>query len=60
MTDRTRFTISISNETKNALDQLKQEKYYNTTRNEMINDLIILGLQTYHKEKEKQKEEVEE
>lgn len=52
MTDRTRFTISISQETKAALDQLKQEKYYNTTRNEMINDLIILGLKAYREEKE--------
>lgn len=56
MTDRTRFTISISSEMKEALDQLKKEKYYNTTRNEMINDLIALGLKAYYDAKEIDKE----
>lgn len=52
MTDRMRFTISISDEMKEALDRLKKEKYYNTTRNEMINDLITLGLKAYEENKE--------
>lgn len=52
MTDRMRFTISVSNEMKEALDQVKKEKYYNTTRNEMINDLIALGLKVYQENKE--------
>lgn len=52
MTERTRFTISITSETRDALDELKKEKYYNTTRNEMINDLIILGLKAYHDAKD--------
>lgn len=55
MTNRTRFTISISDEMSRVLDQLKQEKYYNTTRNEMINDLIILGLKAYREDKKAEK-----
>lgn len=52
MTDRMRFTISISDEMKDELERIKQEKYYNTTRNAMINDLIALGLKVYQEEKE--------
>lgn len=52
MTDRMRFTISISDEMKDKLERIKQEKYYNTTKNAMINDLIALGLKVYQEEKE--------
>lgn len=41
-----RFTISITKDMEIQLDRMKQSKYYNTTRNRMIQDLICLGLET--------------
>lgn len=41
-----RFTISITKDMEIQLDRMKQSKYYNTTRNKMIQDLICLGLES--------------
>ncbi len=49
-----RFTISITDEMELKLDMLKQRKYYNTTRNKMIQDLIMLGLEVMNKEMERE------
>lgn len=55
MTDLKRFTISINKETEVRLNKLKQFKYYNTTRNKMIQDLIVMGLDAMEKKMEKKK-----
>ena len=59
-TDMKRFTISVTKEMESDLDRMKQKKYYNTTRNRMIQDLIILGLQVMKEEilNEKKEEEL--
>lgn len=49
-TDMKRFTISVTDEMEVQLDRMKQIKYYNTTRNKMIQDLICVGLVTMQKE----------
>lgn len=49
-TDMKRFTISVTKEMETALDNIKQAKYYNTTKNKMIQDLIILGIEVMKKE----------
>ena len=50
-TDMKRFTISVTKQMETDLDKIKQEKYYNTTKNKMIQDLIVLGLEVMKKEK---------
>lgn len=49
-TDMKRFTISVTDEMEEQLDRLKQAKYYKTTKNKMIQELISLGLETMQKE----------
>lgn len=50
MTSNLRFTISVDAETAVKLDRLKQLKYYNTTRSQMVQDLIALGLKKVQKD----------
>lgn len=50
MTSNLRFTISVDAETAVKLDRLKQLKYYNTTKNKMVQDLIALGLESIQRE----------
>lgn len=50
MTTMTRFTISITKDMEEKLDLLKQAKYYNDTRNKMVQDLICIGLETMQTE----------
>lgn len=45
-----RFTISVSDEMAIQLDRMKQAKYYNTSQNKMIQDLIRVGIETTRKE----------
>lgn len=45
-----RFTISVSDEMAVQLDRMKQAKYYNTSQNKMIQDLIRVGIETTRKE----------
>ena len=45
-----RFTISVSDELAIQLDRMKQAKYYNTSQNKMIQDLIRVGIETTRKE----------
>lgn len=47
-----RFTISITDEIAIQLDRMKQAKYYNTSQNKMVQDLIRVGLETMQKELE--------
>ena len=54
-TDMKRFTISVTDEMDIRLDRLKQARYYNVTRNKMIQDLIVIGLDVIQKEMEKEK-----
>ena len=49
-TDMKRFTISLTKEMEADLDKLKQAKYYKTTQNTMIQDLVILGIEVMKKE----------
>ena len=49
-TDMKRFTISVTDEMEIQLDRMKQAKYYKTTKNKMIQDLICLGLKVMQKE----------
>lgn len=48
-----RFTISVTDEMGVQLDGIKQARYYNTTKNKMIQDLIMLGINEMKKEIEK-------
>lgn len=50
-TDMKRFTVSIPHDMESGLDALKKEKYYKTTRSEMIRDLLERGLESFHSEK---------
>ena len=54
-TDMKRFTISVTDEMECQLDKVKQAKYYNTTKNNMIQDLIVMGLEVMQKKMEKEK-----
>lgn len=45
-TNLKRFTISITPDMEKDLDAAKRERYYNTTQNEMIRELINKGLAT--------------
>lgn len=58
-TDMKRFTISVTKQMEADLDRLKQKKYYNTTKNKMIQDLIILGIEVMKKEAANEKKEEE-
>ena len=49
-TDMKRFTISVTDEMEIRLDKIKQLKYYKTTKNKMIQDLICIGLDVMQKE----------
>ena len=53
-TSMKRFTISVTDDMDRKLDRMKQVKYYNTTRNKMIQDLIMLALETMSKEMKKE------
>lgn len=57
-TNLKRFTISVTPDMKEELTDLKQEKYYNTTQNEMIRELIkkgLIALKTEEKEAQQEK-----
>lgn len=45
-----RFTIAISDELAVQLDRMKQMKYYNTSQNKMVQDLLWAGIETMKKE----------
>lgn len=49
-TNMKRFTVSVSDEIEKQLDRLKQEKYYNTSQNKMVQDLIAIGIAEMQKE----------
>lgn len=51
-TDLKRFTISVTPEMEADLDAMKQRHYYRDTRNTMIQDLIIRGLEALKAEDE--------
>ena len=46
-TDLKRFTISVTPDMEEKLNEVKKEHYYKTTRNDMIRDLIALGLDSF-------------
>ena len=50
-TDLKRFTISITDEMEQDLDEEKKETYYAETQSEMIRDLIARGLVALKEEK---------
>lgn len=45
-----RFTISVTDEMALQLDRMKQVKYYNTSQNKMVQELLHLGLEVMQKE----------
>ena len=45
-----RFTISVSPDMARKLDALKQRIYYRTSRNVMIQDLLLRGLASFEAE----------
>ena len=49
-TNLKRFTISVSDEVEMQLDRLKQARYYNTSKNKMVQDLISIGIAELQKE----------
>lgn len=53
-TDLKRFTISITPKMETDLDAVKQRLYYKDTRNAMIRDLIIRGLEALEAENKTQ------
>lgn len=54
-TGMNRFTISVTDEMGVQLDGIKQARYYNTTKNKMIQDLIKLGIGEMNKQIENDK-----
>ena len=52
-TDMLRFTISVTKDMEEKLDLLKQAKYYDVTRNRMIQELICIGLESMQSEIDK-------
>ena len=40
-----RFTVTITDEQKKALDKLKKKEFYNKSQSEMIRQIIALGIQ---------------
>lgn len=57
-TGMNRFTISVTDEMGVQLDIIKQASYYNTTKNRMIQDLIMFGIAEMKKELEKDKKKL--
>ena len=57
-TGMNRFTISVTDEMGVQLDGIKQDRYYNTTKNKMIQDLIMLGITEMKQEIEKDKKKL--
>ena len=49
-TDLKRFSISVTDEMEVRLDKIKQLKYYKTSKNKMIQDLLCIGLDVMQKE----------
>ena len=49
-TDLKRFSISVTDEMEVRLDKMKQIKYYKTSKNKMIQDLLCIGLDVMQKE----------
>ena len=49
-TDLKRFSISVTDEMEVRLDRMKQIKYYKTSKNKMIQDLLCIGLDVMQKE----------
>lgn len=45
-----RFTIAISDELAVQLDRMKQRKYYNTSQNKIVQDLLWAGLESMKKD----------
>ena len=52
-TSMLRFTISVTKDMEEKLDLLKQAKYYDVTRNKMIQELICIGLESMQSEIDK-------
>lgn len=52
-----RFTISITPSMDADLDAVKKERYYKSTQNDMIRDLISLGLEALKAENEAENDE---
>lgn len=55
-TDKKRFSITLTEELEIRLNRMKQEKYYNTSQNKMIQDLILMGLNAMSEQKQKKNE----
>ena len=51
-----RFTISVSPDMAKKLDALKQRIYYRTSRNVMIQDILLRGLASFEAEEEASKD----
>lgn len=49
-TNMKRFTISVNDEIEMQLDRLKQARYYNASKNKMVQDLLVLGIAEMQKE----------
>ncbi len=52
-TELKRFNISVSNELDEKLNRTKKEYYSSMTHNDMIKDLIALGLEVIEKKSKK-------
>lgn len=48
--ERKRYTISVPLEVEAELNELKRDRYRQTTRNEMFRDLLVRGLGTLQME----------
>lgn len=48
--ERKRYTISVPLEVEAELNEVKRDRYCQTTRNEMFRDLLVRGLSTLQME----------
>ena len=55
MTEQHRISVTLTDELKVQIDELKREKYYNSSYSELYRQAITAGIETIKYEKEKNK-----
>lgn len=55
MTEQHRISVTLTDELKVQIDELKREQYYNSSYSELYRQAIAAGIETIKHEKEKNK-----
>lgn len=55
MTEQHRISVTLTDELKVQIDELKREKYYNSSYSELYRQAITAGIETIKYKKEKNK-----